>query len=139
MDFFEVSLDHERKLVLVKATGELLIDDGKKIITNARKTAAEYSYDMLYDIRQAYSKVSFADWFFLPRKLDVLKSEEARCFKAAILISPDDAVQDYKMYEIISDNLGLKTRFFFDESEALSWLKEKTLQENIPPEDESKF
>ena len=40
-----------------------------------------------------------------------------------ILASPkDEAVKDYEFYEVVTENLGIKLRLFFEENEAIAWL-----------------
>lgn len=124
MSDFQVYVNHELKLVKITAAGELLREDGEKIITVARQTAAEHSYNLLYDIRLATSSISFARWFHLPRTLPVFQNSQSRNIAAAVLVSPDDkAVIDYKFYEVVTANLGFKLKIFFDENEALEWLR----------------
>lgn len=123
MDSFDVSIDHALSLVRVEATGELSQADGEKIITVARTTAAEFGYDLLYDVRQSHTNIPIVEWFQLPRNLEVFKETKTRRIKAAILISPNDAIDTYKFYETVMYNLRLKLRVFFNEPEALEWLK----------------
>ena len=126
MNSFDVSLDHENRLVKITASGEFFQADGEKIITIARTTAAEHGYNALYDIRQATMTVNFASWYDIPRKLEVYKDLKTRRVKAALLVSPQDkAVEDYKFYEIVTDNVGLKLRVFFNEDEAFTWITGK--------------
>lgn len=127
MNSFEISFDDKRNVVRATVVGEMLQADGEKVITAARKTAAEKGCNIIYDIRQATTKVAFAEWYHLPRKLEVFKQDNARQIKAAVLASPEDkAISGYKFYETVTDNLGFKLRLFFDESEAIAWLFEES-------------
>ena len=126
MDSFFVKTDHEKGLVILVATGEITKSDGEKIITVARTTAAEYKYlAALYDLRQSRTSIPIVELFQLSRNLEVYKIQEMRTIKAAILISPDDEVDKYKFYETVTDNLGIRLKIFFDESQALEWLAAK--------------
>lgn len=128
MSAFDVFLDHERHLVLVTAVGQLTKQDGEEIISTARTLAAEYSYYLLYDIRQATLKIDLASWYNFPRKLEVYQNLKTRMIKAAVIASPDDkALEDYKFYEVVTANLGIRLRFFFDEHKAVEWLTENML------------
>jgi hypothetical protein len=128
MNSYDITLDPENQIVKIKAYGELFQKDGEEIITAARLKAAEHKYNVLYDMREATTTVNFASWFELPRKLDVFKNAATRSVKAAVLASnTDKAVDDYKFYEIVTDNIGIKIRVFFDEAEAVSWLAKKPL------------
>jgi hypothetical protein len=126
MSTFEIFLDNERHIVKVTAFGELFQKDGEEIITAARTTAVEQSYNVLYDIRQATTTVAFASWFNLPRNLDVFKDTNAWRTRAAVLVSKQDkAIDDYKFYETVAANLGLKLRVFFEEAEAIEWVADE--------------
>lgn len=127
MASFDVFLDHERRLVRITAFGELFQPDGEEIITTARTKAAEHQYNVLYDIRQATTTVNLANWFNLPRRLEVFHERKTRQVKAAVLVSPTDkAMEGYKFYEVVTDNLGIKLRIFFDETEAIEWLNRQS-------------
>ncbi|MGC2238095.1 MAG: hypothetical protein WA584_18180 [Pyrinomonadaceae bacterium] len=126
MSSFEVFIDAELRLVKVTAFGEFFQKDGEEIITTARKAAAEHDYNIIYDMRQATTTVAFASWFNLPRNLDVFKDIEPWRTRVAVLASKQDkALNDYKFYETVTGNLGLKIRVFFEETEAMKWLGEK--------------
>ncbi len=123
MKTFEVSLENELHLVKVTVFGELFQKDGEEIVTVARTTAVEHGYNILYDMRQATTTVPFASWFNLPRNLDVFKDVKTLRTRVAVLASKQDkAVGDYKFYETVVANLGLKLRVFFEEDEAIEWL-----------------
>lgn len=123
MNSYKIELDHTRHLVKITANGELLQSDGEAIITNARKQAAENNYNILYDMRNAITKVKFASWYHMPRKLDVFKDMKSRNVKAAIVVSnTDPALSEYKFYENVTQNLGFNLKVFLDEAEAIKWL-----------------
>lgn len=131
MSSFDVCLDHENRLVKVTAFGEIYLKNGEEIITAARTTAAEHRYNIIYDFRKTQTIVSYADLYNLARRLEVYSIPETRRVKAAIIISPDDkAVEDYKFYEIVTDNVGIQLRIFFDETEAEKWATGKLPKNN---------
>ncbi len=121
---YTVTLDTENKLVHVVAFGELTKELGEEIITAARTAAAENQYRILCDARQADVKVSFADWFFLPRTLAIFRNAKIRTIKSAVLISPGSHKRVYDFYETVTHNLGMNVRIFMEEKEAVEWLKE---------------
>ncbi len=90
MNSYEILIDAENRLVKVVAVGQLLQADGEKIISQARAEAMKNGYNILYDIRKATTKVELADWFHLPRKLQVFKDVKARQIIAAIIASKYD-------------------------------------------------
>ncbi len=128
MSSFEVYLDHETKLVKINAFGEFFQEDGEKIITAARTTATEYGYNIFYDFRQATTTVNLASWFNLPRDLEVFKKTETRRAKAVVLVAKTDkAVEGYKFFETVTENVGINFRVFFNEVEAIEWVTGKSL------------
>ncbi len=125
MSAFDISLDSENRLVRVVASGELFQSDGEQLITTARQKAGETGYNILCDMRAATTTVAFVSWYRLPRELEVFKDPKARQAKTALLVSPTDkALDGYKFYEVVTDNVGLKFRIFFEEIDALKWLAE---------------
>ena len=131
MSSFDISLDREKRLVRVKVFGELHLKFGEELITTARTTAAEHRYNILYDLRETQTIVSYADLYNLARRLDVYSNPATRRIKAAIILSPEDkAVEDYKFYELVTDNVGLQLRIFFDEDEAGEWVCGKLPKNN---------
>ncbi len=125
MALFTISLDHDHKLVKVISTGEFKVADGHRMITEARRTAAEYSYNLLYDSRESTLDVEFGDWLELPKKLDALKGEAARKMAVAIVvINARDDSTGFVFYEFVAKNAGLRVRLFSDEPSALKWLSD---------------
>jgi hypothetical protein len=120
---YNIKLDNENGIVLVVARGELNKKLGEEIITNARTTAREHKYNILYDVTQATVLVSLIDWFFLPRTLPVLQNLEIRIIRAAVLIPAGDQEITYKFYETVTHNVGMDLRIFLKEDEAIKWLK----------------
>ena len=103
----------------------MLKKDIEQMITGARQAAAENGFNILYDLRNSTTKVPFAEWYYIPRNLEVFKDPDAKKIKGAMMIlSEDKAVEGFQFYETVSDNLGFKIRIFFDETEALNWLNE---------------
>jgi hypothetical protein len=121
---YTITLDTENGIVRVVAQGKLDKALGEEIITKARKSAAEFQYPILCDVGQAEVKVSFADWFFLPRTLPVYKNYKIRTIKAALLISPGNQEREYDFYETVTQNMGMNLRVFLKETVAVEWLKE---------------
>ena len=128
MNKFSTSLDFKHKIVRAVANGLIMKSDIEHMITAARKAAGEHGFNVLYDLRNATTKVPFAEWYYIPRNLPVFKEPDAKSVKGAMLISPEDkSIKDYQFYETVADNLGFQIRTFFDETEAINWLNENDL------------
>ncbi|MBS1796449.1 MAG: hypothetical protein JSS81_21545 [Acidobacteria bacterium] len=127
MSSYDLSLDHDRHLILVVIRGELMQDDGSEIITVTRQKASELNYNILYDMREATTNVPFSSWYRLPRELEVFSDHNIRRHKAVLLVSKTDkALKGYEFYSIVTENLGIKVRVFFEPDEALEWLTGKS-------------
>lgn len=123
MNSFEILLDDTRKIVRLTATGTIDYPVLEKMIDAARKTAIETGYDILYDVRQARTKVSIGDLFFIPRNLEVFKDSRSQKALAVILASTEDkGIEGYKFYTTVLGNLGYKIRLFYEENDAVEWL-----------------
>jgi hypothetical protein len=121
MGEYEVVLDDDLKLVRANARGDVSKSLGHEIITEARTLAAKMGYAILCDVRDANLQVALADWFFLPRELDVLREGPTRSVRVAVVFPPD-ATSEYRFYETVATNVGLKLKVFLDEHEALDWI-----------------
>lgn len=125
MDSFEVLLDDANKIVRLTATGNIDYPILEKMVDAARKTAAETGYNILYDVRQAQTKVAIGNWFFIPRNLEIFKDSRAQKAIAVILASEEDkGVAGYKFYTTVLGNLGFRIRVFYEETDAVNWLLE---------------
>lgn len=107
MDSFEVFLDDTRKIVRLTAAGIIDYPVLEKMIDTARRTAVETGYNILYDVRQAQTKVALGNWFFIPRDLEIFKASRSQKAIAVILASTaDKGVKGYKFHTTALGNLG---------------------------------
>ena len=126
MDHFEykIDLDQDRKVVIVTVQGKISNKSGKEVITNARSSAEEYGYNILYDLRETELSISVADLFHLARNPEVLGNPKMKYVtRVAILSVPDDQNSNYNFYETTAHNAGLRVKVFMDEEEAYEWLR----------------
>lgn len=121
---YEINLDDARNLVVVHIYGDIPVEEGEDIITNARLKAADLGYSILYDVRRAKTLATLSQWFFLPRKLEVFKRLKTRTIRVAILVTPEDA-EDYRFYELVAGNVGLDVQILHTEEDVEAWLKKK--------------
>lgn len=80
MNSFEISFDEKLNIVRATVVGVMMQADGENVITTTRKAAAEKSCNIIYDIRQATTKVAFAEqngiicrenWMFSNKRIPV--------------------------------------------------------------------
>ena len=119
---YTITLDHERGVVHVTGQGEFNRDLGDEVITKTLEIAAEYHYSILCDARQIKAKVELVDWFYLPRRLAVYRNSKTRGIRTAIVVSTGKQEKVYRFFETVTRNLGMNTRIFFREEDALEWL-----------------
>lgn len=120
---YRIDTDHERGIVRVSASGEAGLEEARKVITEARTTAAESGLPLLYDLRDVAVDVSLTEWFYLPRELEVLRDERTVGTRVAAILGSDPKQRaGYELYEAATHNIGLTVKLFYDEDEAVSWL-----------------
>jgi hypothetical protein len=124
MKKYHIEVDNDLQIVRVTAFGILYQKDGYKIISEARKVAAQHQYPILYDIREATTKVPLVAYFRLPRELDVFKDVKTRFVKVAIVISENEDPKVYKFYQTVMQNIGLELCVFKDMALAERYLKD---------------
>lgn len=125
MASYSIDPNHKRGFVRITVDGEAGIGETREIITQARTAAADHQLPLLYDLRSAVARVSLAEWFHLPRELDVLREEKTLRTRVAALVGNDVAQRaGYELYELATHNLGLSVRIFEDEDLAVAWLTE---------------
>ena len=116
-----VFADDDLKLVRAIVRGDVHKSLGRKIITEARTLAAEKGYGILCDVRKATVRVALVEWFYLPRELEVLKRLPTRIVRVAVVVAPK-AIEDYRFYENVATNVGLRFKVFLDEDKAIAWM-----------------
>ncbi|GIV34086.1 MAG: hypothetical protein KatS3mg031_1621 [Chitinophagales bacterium] len=117
-----ISLDNTYSVVRVVAHGNVSVEMGKKIISEARVFASRHRLPILYDVTQAEVAASPADWYAITKELPVLTDLETRNIRVAILVSEANRAQ-YEFYETVAYNSGLLVKLFTSEQQALAWLK----------------
>lgn len=131
MNSFEILLDEKRKFVRLTAAGIIDYPSLEKMIDTAQKAAIDNGYDILYDVRQTQTKVPLANYFFIPRNMEIFKDVRSRGVAVVILASVKDrSIENYKFYATVLSNLGYKVRVFYEEAEAVNWLVEPESEDN---------
>jgi len=123
---YTVTLNHEQGVVYVLAQGEFDFQSGEKLITDARRQAAEHQYSIFCDVRESSARVNLVDWYYLPRRLFVYRDWKTRRVKTAILVRKGRQENAYRFFETVANNLGLRIKIFLREEKALEWLGRKS-------------
>ena len=66
-------------------------------------------------------RVALVEWFYLPRELEVLKRLPTRIVRVAVVVAPEE-IEEYRFYENVATNVGLRLQVFLDEDEAVAWM-----------------
>ena len=126
MDTLELRIDHQRKRLVAKPTGEVDSDTTALIITTARKLAAANNSDILYDLRDATPTLSVTLMFNMPRELEVYQNRGTASIPVALVYSEGASEESARFYETVSRNVGLNVRAFSAVDAANSWLDEQS-------------
>ena len=119
---YEIRLDAPRGLVVVTLEGALHAKDVAEAVMKAREQAVEHDYDLLYDMREAkLGDISMSDLFFMPRRLDVLKTSTAGQHRVAVAY-PLGQEKFARFWETTFANSGLQARAFTELEAAYRWL-----------------
>ncbi len=121
----EATVDERRKLVWIRHTGILSVDVALAMLAAARSKAAEVGYPIVYDFRQSRLHVSLWTLGQYPTKYIQPAAESSGYLPAVHLISPDDNLDYWRVYEQSAINAGLRLKLFFDEDEAVVWLQQQ--------------
>jgi len=123
MKKYNIVIDNKRRIVRVTHVGDLDISLAEKMVTEARTKAYNLGYNLLYDFRESFIKVSTVEMYFLPREHDLLAIPKAKHIKSANIIPLKDKKVDWRFYEVTAQNAGLNWRAFKNEEDALKWLE----------------
>lgn len=119
---YEVQLDPARRLVVVTITGAVHAQDVGAAVMQAREQAVRHDYDLLYDMRAAQlGDISMSDLFFMPRRLEVLKTSTAGQHRVAVAY-PVGQEKFARFWETTFANAGLQARAFTELEAAYRWL-----------------
>jgi hypothetical protein len=123
---FEATIDHQRELVWISYAGTLTLGVALSLLRAARAKAAESGYPIVYDLRQANLLASLVGLSEYPSQFIEPEARASNYLPAVHLISPDDNPDYWQFYERQAQAAGLKLRLFYEEAEAITWLKLQT-------------
>lgn len=119
------TVDDVRKLIWISHSGVLSLDIALTMLKAARSKAAEVGYPIVYDFRDSRLHVSLWTLGQYPLKYIQPEAENSGYLPAVHLISPDDNIDYWRVYERSAVAAGLKLKLFFDEPEAVAWLHQQ--------------
>lgn len=123
MKKYNIIIDDKRHIVRVTHVGDLDISMAEKLVTDARIKAYNLGYNLLYDFRESFIKLSTFEMYFLPREHNLLAIPKAKDTKSANIIPLKDKKVDWRFFEVTAQNAGLNWRAFKNEKDALKWLE----------------
>ncbi len=124
----EITYDPITKIIRIKVTGNILLDEIKQIYIEAIQNAKEEeAFLFLSDYRQAQISLSAVEIYELPRTfVDIAKSAGYNPYHLKRAILPSGKPEDFRFFETVSINSGQSFAKLFQEvDEAIGWLTEK--------------
>ncbi len=120
-----IKTDQKNKIVFVEAWGQLKVEEGKRIVTEARTAALKHKFNIIYDVQKLELASTLFDLYYLPREHEILLKPESRQTKVAIVVSSLNSQQStYEFYADVAHNLGFRVAIFPHREEARAWLIE---------------
>jgi len=124
---YEISIDHENKIVITTCHGILDADSAKVMVKDARKQACDWKYNLLYDMTDLTVAMSFAQVYAFPRQIPSDGfNPRPRSSRAAILALSGRDEDVWKFYENTARSAGSVVQIFDDRDQALNWLSQES-------------
>ena len=116
-----VNIDNKNQVVICTCSGVLDVPTTAAMTREARKTAYDRGYCVLYDVRNVSLGVGIVDAYNFARDFEnIYEDIKHRSAKAAIVYRTDKDF--WKFLEITAQNAGVTVLRFLEIEEALEWL-----------------
>ena len=118
---YDIKIVSANEFVRTNAKGEFDLEETKNLLlTVFSKMKDANVYDVVLDVREAYSKMTGVEVLKLFTHLHHLESLSNR--KLAIVYRPKDDLDRAKMFEVCAQKRGYQVGAFQDFEEAITWL-----------------
>ncbi len=108
-----------------KPSGKLDMEQSKKVLAELASIAKPPAdYEILLDVREAYTNFSFIEVFQLVKELIAHRSAFRN--KIAVLVRNDYQFSNAKFAQLCATNRGIKITAFIDFEKAIDWLLTET-------------
>jgi hypothetical protein len=118
-----IEVENAHQLVRVPYGGELDLQTIMAVVTDARRTAYELGFLLLYDFTECTVGVNLPRGNPFPQNLAILQEPAMRKMRVALVVPPERDGAFWDFYETTAVNAGLTLRVFRVEAEALRWLR----------------
>ena len=120
---YDISIEHENKVILCAAEGELTVASAALMVKDVRKQAFELGYNTIYDVTNIFLEVGIIDAYSFPRDIEnIYEDPKHRSGKVAILYDPARDRVFWKFLEDTSRNAGANVKVVCSKEEAVNWL-----------------
>jgi len=110
-----------KDFIKAKPSGEMDFEQSKKILGEIATIAEPPAdYEILLDIRQVYSNLTFTDVYWLA--MEFCKHRTAFHNKIVVLSRDDHQFDNAQFMELCAKNRGFQIAAFFNFEEATDWL-----------------
>lgn len=121
---YRIKLDFDRRLIWIDHKGGIDLATAAVMTAEARQLANVYCYHLLYDFRQSRITASLTAVGEFPALHVTSVLGEHPELASANLISPQDNLEYWRFYGRACESAGVIWKAFFEESEALNWLRQ---------------
>ena len=114
--------DEAHRILRVSCTGILDVALARKMITEARLSAAARGFSLLYDFTNVTLSVNITELFEFPKSLEVYREARTLTIPVALLLSPERDAGFWQFYIDAATRAGHVVKGFHAETEAIAWL-----------------
>jgi hypothetical protein len=116
--------DEELRVLRVTCAGMLDVPLARTMITEARLSAAEWGFVLLYDLTGVTLSANITEIFEFPKSLEVYREARTISIPVALILPPDRDVGFWQFYVDTATKSGHTVKAFHEPAEALAWLAE---------------
>ena len=119
-DTWSVEMDESTGVPIVTIRGEVTVDDFQRFLSATAGSPGYWEHDKyLWDLRQATGFPSTSE---IRRFANIARADTPPFFRIAIVVSRDELFGLTRMFEMLSDRLGVERCVFRDYDQAWIWL-----------------
>jgi hypothetical protein len=116
---------HARDFIRTTVAGEFHLEESKRLLLELAEANAEAHYNLLVDIRDMESDLSYPDVYELAKVL----ADHAESFqgKTALLDVYDGRFEMTQFFQAAAEHLGFAVKAFIDFEAAVTWIHDETI------------
>ena len=114
--------DEDNRVLCVTCTGMLDVPLARKMITEARLSAAEWGFSLMYDLTGVTLSANITELFEFPKSLEVYREARTLSIPVALLLPAERDAGFWQFYVDTAIKAGHTVKAFRAPPEALEWL-----------------